>query len=1049
MFQYITKAVVIFVLCELFALKAYTNSPKTLIYKGEKNIYNLLENIEIYEDVKKNISLEQIISDADFSIKVHKKFSEIYLGYSYSDFWLKFKIFNDTRIKQHLILAGNNPRIKCKQLYILKEDSIIKLTTSSRFLTKTSYNINNRHFISQLSLDPKTEHTIYLKISSEGGPLNISMNLFSPLTFLSKTERNNILNGVYYGVLVTILFTSLLIMLSNKKSRSEMYNFWFFFYVVMICIFSFIFDGYGLQFFWTGNLKMNNQLTIISLLISYIPISYFISNYFNARKSQPLLKRILDFIVYASILMIIAFAFNFFTFKFSVIISFILAYILITSGFILAIINYKSTPKFALFFISSLSLIVISISLLFVHLQSGYLNNYFQDVAIKAGFAFMSVLLTIGLSIRMRIQREKAYVNALEDLRRMKEKEEKINQELEIEVYERTKLLLQNKTKLEDANKAISQQNEELELAFKKSSRQHVKLQKALRLINEHKDSLEKAFKKSSSQHVKLQRALLLINKQKTELEKAYEEIKESSKLKEIFLANTSHEIRTPLNAIVGFTNLLLKTEASSDQQKFIKNIKTSGENLLVIINDILDFSKIEAGKLTFESTTFSIYELVDQLFDTLRMRVNEKGILLENNIDSRIPEVIIGDPFRLNQILINLLSNSIKFTNKGGKVSLNLNLVENKNDTVNIQFQVKDSGIGISEDKLKNIFQSFTQAESDTTRKYGGTGLGLAIVKQLVELQNGKIDIKSKVNKGTTFNCELKFKIGSKAQLDEYRLKDITSSDERFKVIKILLVEDNYINQQLALDTIKSWNQQIEVDVAITGYEALNQVKNNDYHLILMDIQMPEMDGIEATKIIRKDLKPPKCNVPIVAMTAHAMKEERETCERIGMNDYITKPFNPDDLFRKIILYSSSVKNIAPVETIKADNEKIIDEKTVKLDFEFLNLGQLNKIYRNNTKKISKIFKMYLDTIPDELKSLKENLDKNNIKKVKTLAHTLKTKIGYLGLISSKEKLIFIEKNANNNKQVINMIQNITEIQDIWDKTIIEINKYIEHSSE
>jgi len=478
-----------------------------------------------------------------------------------------------------------------------------------------------------------------------------------------------------------------------------------------------------------------------------------------------------------------------FVVQLTVIITFAIAYTLILLGIILAAYNFSNTPKFALFFIIAISAVVIGITILFIHIQFGHLSNEFQNISVKSGYAIMLTLLTLGLSIRMKMQRERSYMQMLEDVRELKDKEAKINQKLEADVKERTKLLLENKTQLEEANTAIKKQNQELELAFKKSSHQHVKLQKALRMINEHKDSLEKAFKKSSSQHVKLQKALRLINQQKAELEIANKEIKESSKLKEIFLANTSHEIRTPLNAIVGFTNLLLKTSTNPEQLKYVKNIKSSGDNLLIIINDILDFSKIEAGKLSFETIPFNIYELTEQLFETLRVKANQKGVLLESNIDAHLPDTLVGDPYRLNQILINLLGNSIKFTNKGGKISLGIEVTKKENNDLDIGFKVADTGIGISKEKLKTIFTSFTQAESNTTRKYGGTGLGLSIVKQLIELQNGKIEVDSELNKGTSFLFTLGFKIGSSDSLNNYKT-DILDSESDNLDIKILLVE-------------------------------------------------------------------------------------------------------------------------------------------------------------------------------------------------------------------------------------------------------------------
>ncbi|NOZ48055.1 MAG: response regulator [Chlorobi bacterium] len=1045
----INKYIFLTTLYFLIGAKVISEPIKTYNFNGTIDAHNLVENIEILEDTSKSISINNIITNDKFKNRTIHKFSEIYLNYSESDFWIKFKIKNSLNSQQYVVIADNNPRLIYKEFYYLKDDSLINIFLSSNELIKTNnHTINTSYYISQVLLNSLSEYTFYLKVSSEGGPLNIALTAYKPSTFFHNIVSKNLIHGIYYGVLLTILFITFLLWFSNKKSKTERYNLWFFFYVILVLIFSLIFDGYGIQYVWKANLIRNNHLTLASLLLSFIFITLFIDNYFNVGKKWKKWKPVLNSIIISSLFVTGLFLLNIVNNKTAIILTFIIAYMLIISSFILALKNYKNTPRFVLFFLSSIIIIVICISILFIHIQSGYLNTDFQDNIIKIGFSFFLILLTIGLTIRMRIQRESSYILALEDLRKMKLHEEKAKQVLESKVQERTKLLLENKNKLEKANKAFIKQHKDLEAAFKKSSRQHVKLQKALLKINEHKDSLEIAFKKSSSQHVKLQKALRLINEQKVKLEKANKEIKESSRLKEIFLANTSHEIRTPLNAIVGFTNLLLKTNLKEDQLKYIKNIKTSGDNLLVIINDILDFSKIEAGKLTFEQINFNIYELINNLIETLKIKANNKELKLKCSIDKEIDKVLLGDPYRLNQILINLIGNSIKFTKKGGTIQLRLTLLQKDNNNIRIKFNVSDTGIGISKDKLHNIFDSFTQAESNTTRKFGGTGLGLAIVKQLVDLQNGSLTVESEIDKGTDFYFELNFLIGSKVNEEEYSTGKVSSTNEKINEIKILLVEDNEINQQLALDTIKNWNKKIEVDVAANGLIATNKLKKKDYHIILMDIQMPEMDGIEATKIIRQEFKEPKSSIPIIAMTAHAMKEERETCKKIGMNDYITKPFYPEDLYRKIIYYTFKAKkaNNNITETYSSNNEYITNSIT---SFEIINLEHLENIYQGNTAKIKSLLEIYIETVSKEIKNLENSFSNSNWAKFRTVAHTLKPIMGYIGLLKTMKMLEGLEKSKLNKEELDNIKVNISEITYTWEKAKLEINKYIDSLNE
>ncbi|HWY10614.1 MAG TPA: response regulator [Bacteroidia bacterium] len=383
------------------------------------------------------------------------------------------------------------------------------------------------------------------------------------------------------------------------------------------------------------------------------------------------------------------------------------------------------------------------------------------------------------------------------------------------------------------------------------------------------------------------------------ELNKAKKQLEESLKVKEQFLANMSHEIRTPMNAIIGFTHLLSKSEFTGDDKQYLNAIQTSGENLLVIINDILDFSKLESGKVTFENIRFKLPELVLTLIEMMHPKAIEKNINLELEIDEDIPQTLVGDPTRLNQILINLVGNAIKFTNKG-EVKITVSVVNETENKIGLKFGVKDTGIGIPEESLNKIFESFTQAANDTSRKYGGTGLGLSITRQLIELQGGTIWVSSTLNKGSLFEFKLNFwkdlrhnnlnHSAPKYNLDQFPLKGV----------KVLVVEDNTFNQILASKILENW--QCVVEIAENGKIAIEKVKKNNFDIILMDIQLPEMDGYETTNFIRNKIAPPKSKVPIIAMTAHAFSNEADKCFKAKMNDYISKPFDENKLFNKIL---------------------------------------------------------------------------------------------------------------------------------------------------
>ncbi|MES2730837.1 MAG: response regulator [Bacteroidota bacterium] len=383
----------------------------------------------------------------------------------------------------------------------------------------------------------------------------------------------------------------------------------------------------------------------------------------------------------------------------------------------------------------------------------------------------------------------------------------------------------------------------------------------------------------------------------------AKEQAEKSMRAKEQFLSNMSHEIRTPMNAVIGMTHLLLQEDPSPSQVENLKTLRFSAENLLVLINDILDLSKIEAGKIIFESVDFSLIDLLNDIRQMVAYKAEEKGIKLKLWLDSELPAILVGDPVRLSQILINLIGNAIKFTNKGF-VEVNVNVKALLADQVTIDFSVCDTGIGIAGDQIEHIFDSFTQANANTTRKYGGSGLGLAITKKLLELQNSQIQVKTESGRGSTFFFDIVFKKGAQATATSNNNTGQATIDmDRLKHVRLLLVEDNDINRMVAGRFLSKWG--VNIDYASNGLIALEKVRSKQYDIILMDLQMPEMDGYDATKAIRGIADPYYQAVPIIALTASAMLDVRDRVFLVGMNDYVSKPFNPNDLYHKIAKYT------------------------------------------------------------------------------------------------------------------------------------------------
>jgi PAS domain S-box-containing protein len=472
-------------------------------------------------------------------------------------------------------------------------------------------------------------------------------------------------------------------------------------------------------------------------------------------------------------------------------------------------------------------------------------------------------------------------------------------------------------------------------------------------------------------------------------------------KAKEQFLANISHEIRTPINGIAGMASLLSQGPTEEERETYLNAIKHSSENLKVIINDILDLAAIESGKLKFEKIAFNLKDLLPSLISTFAYQAKEKKLKLAYSIDENLNRILWGDPVRLNQVLINLISNAVKFTHSGS-INITCSVDRLQKNVCWIRIEVSDSGVGIPSEKLNTIFESFSQADASVTRKYGGSGLGLTIVKQLVELQLGRITVRSEEHKGSTFIVLMPYTIGKVSSVANPISIVKRTIDESFtKQLTILLVEDNDINRLYAKSILKKWHCQ--VDIAENGLVAIEKVKNNFYDVVLMDVQMPVMDGYEATKAIRA-MDAPMKDVPIVALTANATKKDVELCLAAGMNDYLPKPFTPDDLQRKILEDLHIKPSGIPRE--KKSSPEI--KKAVGFDFTYL-----RSVSDNNEEFIREMVMTFVQTIPQILVDMDSCVQEKNWDKLSRLAHQIKPSFTLLGVTELRNVILNIEESS------------------------------------
>ena len=533
-------------------------------------------------------------------------------------------------------------------------------------------------------------------------------------------------------------------------------------------------------------------------------------------------------------------------------------------------------------------------------------------------------------------------------------------------------------------------------------------------------------FSQDITEHIKIEK----------ELRKTKKNIEDSANAKEFFLANMSHEIRTPLTGLLGITSLLSKTTLNEQQQKYTGLISSSANTLLSIVNDILDIEKISSGKFELEHIPFKLEDKMRSTIQTFQFKAEEKNISLvfKSNVADNL--IVIGDPSRLGQIMNNLLSNALKFTNSGG-IYINVYYYKNAHKSTILEFEVSDTGIGIKPDKLHDIFNPFVQAASNTSRKFGGTGLGLSICKELIEMHGGSISVKSVVNAGTTFTFYIPYEKGDASMLAAEQDADIDFKS--LTGLNILVAEDWELNQFLVQHILESWG--CKVTIVNNGKEAVDIMKVQPFDLVLMDIHMPEMDGLTATKKIRGFKDKTRASTPIIALTANALKRDQQQYLEGGMNDCVTKPYTEEKLFNKIskIINPNSIAHKEQTEILQEEDADFIEQSSLLYDLSFI-----NEFAKGDTSFIKKMITVFTDSMVVEIKQMVAAEQEKNYELISRIAHKMKSAIDGLGIASLKQTIRDIENIKADTVDINNLKAMVHKVKMTLEEVFVQLDGFM-----
>ncbi len=1036
---------------------------------AQEDVINVLEtgdqfflgpHIHFLEDKNGTMDIMQVVRASHLGRFKRCKRTSPGFGFTSSVFWFKFTLSNPGPKTVTRYLEIEYPLLDYVDLYVPLPDSGYRIYKEGDRQSFFHRPIKYRNLVFILSIPAKTTQDYYLRVKTSSS-LNLPTRLYTQAGFIDKVENEETALGFYFGILFAMLAYNLILFFTIREAV--------YLYYVLFVIFYFLFQldltGLAFKYIWPESIYWANESLPFFILVAYLFGTMFTRQILNSRKYAPFLDKILFFFMIisagcAALSLVIPYEISI---KVATLITMtVLVHIL--AGFLCLSRGYRPARYYALAW--SISMAGVSI---YAMKSFGLLPNNFVTVwGLQIGSAWEVILLSMALSDRLSLlQKEKDQIQS---------------------EYTR---------KLEEANLRLEEFAKTLEEKVRQRTRE-------------------------------LERSNALLKKQAEEMRLAEERAERASKAKSDFLANMSHEIRTPLNAITGITALALEMDLPDKLRSYLNIIKASANSLLNLVNDILDLSKIEAGKMELEETDFQLLDVMENMADMFTEIASEKSIEFIIDVDANVPNLLIGDPMRLGQLLTNLVSNAIKFTDKG-QVLLSCTLLSQDPQHAHLSFKVSDTGIGIEKDRLDYLFDMFTQADSSTTRRFGGTGLGLTICKRIASLMGGNIRVQSELGKGTTFTFDVRLKKSTQkdlwkspsldAQEDTYfflitenqdiasslknillrlgikqdnikkkkyeeatsgqmglsdkeiylvdvnshkmdravqlarsssmgrllllvpfgfesKFKDqllrknfatvtkpatvqrmageltdlvqpepkmdaelLTDHSIRFTDLNILVVEDNEINQMVAKEILEKYGA--KVDFAFNGKEALKKALPS-YDIIFMDIQMPEMDGYEATRQLRA--KKEFAETPIIAMTAGVFKEDRQRCFQAGMNDFVLKPVTPESVLRVLKKWVKPEKMRIEQVTAKADGDYPI--------LPGVDLEEVKKRFGPNPQLYLELLGKFLREQEDLSARVSALKQANKTDELAKLFHTLKGVSANLGL-SQLQQLFAMSESA------------------------------------